>query len=171
MHESYIIEQLEMLMPRIKMGEAAIEKAKLEGKKQRERKYETIVAEMKRRYNYLNQAYMLQRHLPMLIRHKECVFAEVIRMRIMYFVINDVGKESYIAYRKAQSELFKQEDRHALLEAFNTFETDYDFSNTELFLHDMQSLLIEIVKDVMRGLDQVCRIPSKEKNQELKVAS
>lgn len=171
MHESYIIDQIESLLPRIKKGEVAIEEAKLAGKKQREKKYEKVVGEMKRRYDYLNQAYMLQRHLPMLVRNKDCIFAEVIRMRTLYFVINDTTNEDYIAYRNAQSKLFHQEEQHALLEAFNVFGADYDFSNREQFLKDMQYLLLEIVKDVMRSLDQVYRIPAKENTENLQAAS
>lgn len=92
-------------------------------------------------------------------------------MRTLYFVINDTTNEDYIAYRNAQSKLFHQEEQHALLEAFNVFGADYDFSNREQFLKDMQYLLLEIVKDVMRSLDQVYRIPAKENTENLQAAS
>jgi len=168
--ETYIIDQLEYISARIEKGEAVLAAAK-EAKRQKQCvRYEKVLAEMKRRCNYLNQAYLLQRHLSMLIKDKDKALRDIVLMRVSYFCINDVTNDDYRDYRKSESVIYQKESKHAVLDACNVFGMDYDFANHEKFFADAQTLLIAIVKNVMQCLDGVFEIPVIPQKSTLKAA-
>ena len=162
--DTYIIDQLEYISARIEKGEAVLAAAK-EAKRQKQCvRYEKVLAEMKRRCNYLRS------HLPMLIKDKDKALRDIVLMRVSYFCINDVTNDDYRDYRKSESVIYQKESKHAVLDACNVFGMDYDFANHEKFFADAQTLLIAIVKNVMQCLDGVFEIPVIPQKSTLKAA-